>query len=120
MSEKMPSPMRGSDRDRFVGEGIIPDDASFDVAAMATGAPGLPRSFSWRGTRYTVLEVLETWKESGDCHHGSGERYVRKHWFRVRTIEGTEMKIYFERQKRSSGGSRWRLFSVRGGNSGVA
>jgi phosphoribosylglycinamide formyltransferase-1 len=120
MSARQPSPVRGSDQDRFVGEGIIPDDASFDAAGMATGAPGLPRSFSWRGAHYSVLEVLEAWKESGDCHHGSGERYVRKHWFRVSTTQGVEMKIYFERQKRSSGGSRWRLFSIRTCNSGAA
>jgi phosphoribosylglycinamide formyltransferase-1 len=96
-----------------VGEGIVPDDVSFDAAEMATGAPGLPRSFSWRGTRYRVLEVLEKWKERGDCRHGSSERYVRKHWYRVKTAEGPEMKIYFERQQRSSGGSRWRLYCIR-------
>lgn len=113
MSEKRPAPVRGSSRDRFVGEGILPDAMSFDAAGMATGAPGLPRSFSWHGARYTVLEVLETWKESGDCRCGSGERYVRKHWYRIKTAEGPEMKLYFERQQRSSGGSRWRLYSTR-------
>jgi hypothetical protein len=59
-----------------------------------------------------VQQVLEEWKEAGDCRHGSGERYVRKHWFRIRTTEDLEMKIYFERQRRSSGGSRWRLYSL--------
>jgi len=113
MSESQPSPVPGSDRDRFVGEAIDPDEASFDAAGMAAGAPGLPRSFSWRGTHFGVLAVLEEWKESGDCRHGSGERYVRKHWYRVKTAEGPEMQIYFERQQRSSGGSRWRLYSIR-------
>jgi hypothetical protein len=47
-----------------------------------------------------------------NSRHGSGERYVRKHWYRVKTTEGPEMKIYFERQRRSSGGSRWRLYAV--------
>ena len=104
----------------FVGESITPDDASFSVSPMAMGKPGLPRKFSWKGRRFSVLEVLEEWKESGDCRHGSGERYVRKHWFRVRTSEDLEMKIYFERQGRSSGGSRWRLYSIRNTEPGAA
>lgn len=100
-------------KESFIGEGIKPEDVSFSAAPMATGRPGLPRSFSWRGKRYAVLAVVEEWKESGPCHHGSGERYVRKHWFRIRTTDDLEMKLYFERQRRSSGGSRWRLYSVR-------
>jgi len=79
---------------------------------MAMGRPGLPQTFSWNGKSFSVLEVLEEWKGAGDCRHGSGERYVRKHWFRVRTTGDLEMKIYFERQGRSSGGSRWRLYSL--------
>lgn len=104
----------------FVGEPIVPEDASFFAASMSTGAPGFPGNFRWNGRRFSVLEVLEAWKETGPCHHGSGERYVRKHWFRVRTTEELEMKIYFERQARSSGGSRWRLYSVRDTRPGVA
>jgi len=100
-------------KEPFVGEGIAPEDMSFSVSAMAMGKPGLPRTFSWRGRRFSVLEILEEWKESGDCRHGSGERYLRKHWYRVRTTDNLEMKIYFERQARSSGGSRWRLYSIR-------
>jgi hypothetical protein len=100
-------------KERFVGEGITPEDSSFCVSQMAMGKPGLPQKFSCEGKGFSILEVLEEWKEAGDCHHGSGERYVRKHWFRVRTSDDLEMKIYFERQGRSSGGSRWRLDSLR-------
>jgi hypothetical protein len=96
----------------FIGEAITPEDTSFCASPMAMGKPGLPRTFSWKGARFSVREVLEEWKEAGNCRHGSGERYVRKHWFRVRTTENLEMKIYFERQARSSGGSRWRLYST--------
>lgn len=96
----------------FVGEAIHPEDQSFSLSPMALGKPGLPGKFSWRNRCFTVIAVLEEWKETGNCHHGSGERYVRKHWFRIRTTENLEMKIYFERQKRSSGGSRWRLYSL--------
>jgi phosphoribosylglycinamide formyltransferase-1 len=99
-------------KETFIGEAIEPEDMSFSVSAMAMGKPGLPQSFFWKGGSFPVLGVLEEWKESGACRHGSGERYVRKHWFRVKTTEDREMRIYFERQKRSSGGSRWRLYSV--------
>ncbi len=98
--------------DSFVGEAITPEESSFSAEQMATGAPGLPRSFSWKGEKFAVAEVLEQWKEHGDCRHGSGERYLRKHWFRIRTADSRQMKIYFERQRRSSGGSRWRLYSI--------
>ena len=97
----------------FIGEGIRPDKTSFSASPMATGMPGLPRKFAWKEQNFSVAEVLEEWKESGDCRHGSGERYVRKHWFRIKTVEGPEMKIYFERQARSSGGARWRLYSIK-------
>jgi phosphoribosylglycinamide formyltransferase-1 len=107
-------------KETFIGEGITPEGMSFTVSPMAMGKPGVPRTFSWKGRSYSVLEVLEEWKESGDCRHGSGERYVRKHWFRVRTSENLEMRIYFERQRRSSGGSRWRLYSIRNTEIGTA
>jgi phosphoribosylglycinamide formyltransferase-1 len=100
-------------RETFIGEAITPVDGSFSTSAMAMGKPGLPRKFSWRGHHYAAVAILQEWKQSGDCRHGSGERYVRQHWFRVRTAENIEMKIYFERQRRSSGGSRWRLYSIR-------
>lgn len=100
-------------KETFIGEAITPEDLSFSVSPMAMGKPGLPRQFSWNGRRFSVIEVLEEWKECGNCRHGSGERYVRKHWFRVRTTEDLEMRIYFERQGRSGGGSRWRLYSIR-------
>ena len=96
-----------------MGDPITPEGLSFSASSMAMGGPGLPGVFSWKRKKYAVSEVLEQWKEAGDCHHGSGERYIRKHWFRIRTTDGLEMRIYFERQRRSSGGSRWRLYSVR-------
>lgn len=76
----------------------------FDQTAgsVVPGAPLLPAKFLWRGAEHVVSEVLEAWKETGPCTHGSGERYVRKHWFRIRTARGDEMKIYFERKPRSA------------------
>jgi Family of unknown function (DUF6504) len=82
---------------------------------MAAGGPGLPREFVWRDQAVRVAEVLREWRDTGPCHHGSGEMYVRKHWFEIRTSSGETMRLYFQRQpprgsKPASG--RWRLFSI--------
>lgn len=99
-------------KERFIGEPIFPAKDSFLLSEAAIGEPGLPQQFSWKRNEFTIVAVLEKWREAGDCHHGSGERYVRKHWFRVRTTENLEMKIYFERQRRTRGDSRWRLYTL--------
>ena len=96
----------------FISEPITPD-ASFDPLAMARGEPGLPEKFRWRGREWIVAEVLETSKEYGDCKHGSGERYVRRHCFRIRTTEGHVMRVYFQRTfGRARAAARWWLQSV--------
>ena len=101
-------------RERFVSEKIEPVAGTMDRAGMARGEPGLPKRFVWRDQEYTVGEVLETWKETSGCKTGSDEHYVRKHWFRLRTTDGTEMTLYFDRQARSKRQrkSRWWLFTV--------
>ena len=70
----------------------------------------LPPILGWLPCDCFGQAVLEEWKETGACHHGSGERYVRKHWYRVKMTTGEEMKIYFERQARSK--RRWWLYTV--------
>jgi hypothetical protein len=99
----------------FVSEAIVPVDASFDTGGMAQGEPGLPQRFRWRKNEYAVAEVLERWKEHGDCRHGSGERYVRKHGYRVRTTNGTAMNLYFQRSAgrgKLPAKSRWWIHSI--------
>jgi len=92
---------------------LIPVAGAGDAAGVAVGAPLLPAKFVWRRQEFVVTEVLEQWKESGPCRHGSGEQYIRKRWFRVQT-GGGEWKIYFERQARSKREikSRWWLYTV--------
>jgi hypothetical protein len=70
--------------------------------------------FVWRKAEYVVEELLGKWKDTGPCTSGSGEHYVRKHWFHVRTTTGEEMKIYYERQARSTRErmKRWWLYTV--------
>lgn len=87
---------------------------SFDTAAMARGEPGLPRKFRWRKRELEVAGVLETWRDYGDCTHGSGERYLRKHGYRVRTTDGLILKIFFQRSfgRSKTSAVRWWLQSV--------
>lgn len=99
-------------KETLISEPITPVNMSFSVAPMAIGEPGLPQEFSWRRDQFKVIETIEKWKELGNCRHGSGERYLRKHWYRIRTDSNVEMKIYFERQSRSRAKSRWRLYSL--------
>lgn len=104
----------GAPSKEFVSEVITPVGSSFDTSSMAVGEPGLPMRFCWRGSEYQVARVLETWKTTGGCRHGSGERYVRKHWFRVETTDGSEMEIYFDRQARTRRPKqRWWLATVK-------
>lgn len=101
--------------ERFISEVIKPVAVTCDTTRMATGGPGLPREFLWRDQTVRVAEVIREWRDTGPCHHGSDERYVRKHWFEIRTGAGETMRLYFQRQpsrgsKPASG--RWRLFSI--------
>jgi hypothetical protein len=100
--------------DEFVGEALSPVGGTLDTDAMSRGEPGLPRAFVWRDREYPVVEVLERWKTTSDCKSGSDEQYVRKHWFRIRTADGTQMRVYFERQPRSGRQrkARWWLYAV--------
>ncbi len=93
---------------RFVGEPIEPVAGTVDVDRMAVGEPGLPQRFVWRGEQHEVAAVLETGKRYGDCSHGSGERYLRAHTYRIRTKSGDEMKLSFVRRPRSASERRHR------------
>ena len=96
---------------QFVSAPIKPD-RSFDTTGMANGEPGLPAKFRWGKRDLVVAEVLERVKEFGDCTHGSGERYVRRHVWRIRTADGQIARIYFQRSfGKSRPGARWWLHS---------
>ena len=93
---------------QLIGEPITPITEWVDTSRMAPGDPGLPERFIWRGGEIVVAEMLERWKDTGPCHHGSGERYVRKHWFRIRTTDGRVTNPHFERQvSKREAKSRW-------------
>jgi hypothetical protein len=98
--------------ERWISESIEPvlDDVADEP--FVVGEPVLPRRFRWRGRDFSVAQVLEAWKELGPAE--GGDRYLRKHWYRIRTGDGVEMKLYFERKARSRAQAkrRWWLFSV--------
>jgi phosphoribosylglycinamide formyltransferase-1 len=103
--------------ERFVSEVLFPLKDAGTAQALEPGAPALPKAFRWGKETITLDQVLETWKETGPCSHGSREQYIRKHWYRVRTDQDQEMKIYFERQAQSKKERtrRWWLFTVSDG-----
>ena len=99
---------------QLISEPLEPQPGSFDASAMARGEPGLPCSFTWRKREIVLVDMLEHWKESGPCRHGSRELYVRKHWYKVQTGDHQIATIYFDRQSRSASRKMWRwwLYSL--------
>ncbi len=84
-----------------------------DASLMANGEPGLPMAFVCKKKLYQVDKILKKWRDTGPCTHGSGEKYVRKNWFEVLTIEGDTLTLYFERRSIKGRPRRgWRLFST--------
>lgn len=98
----------------FVSEPITPDTSAMQTRMMASGAPAPPNTFRWRDQSYKIQGIIDQWKESAPCKHSGTEMYLRKHWFHIRTTDGSEMKIYFERQARSKAQKkqRWWLYTI--------
>lgn len=105
--------MDSETKETFVGEPLVPVPATADASAMARGAPGLPARFTWRGTEYRVLRILESWKTVGPCRSGSPEVYVRRHWHRIETDPAAVLTVYCDRQTRRGGRpkARWWVYS---------
>ncbi len=97
--------------EQFIGESVTVTDSAFDASVMASGAPGVPSVFSWRGTSYRVRAVLHTGKTNRPCRHGSGERYIDKHVYCVETETGEVMTLYCRRTSGRKAG--WTLYSLR-------
>ena len=98
----------------FIGEPLEPV-GDFDATRMSRGEPGLPEKFRRGQTVLEIRDLLEQWKGYGDCKHGSGERYVRKHFFRARTAAGEIVTVYFQRtfgKATPKTKSRWWLYTI--------
>jgi hypothetical protein len=100
--------------EKFVSEAIKPVKGTFDTKTMSRGEPGLPSKFVWRKSEYGIAEIIRKWKETSQCRSGSKEKYVRKHWYEIKTTDGLCMTIYFERKSipRGQAKKRWWLYSV--------
>jgi len=100
--------------EEFVSQPIQPVEGTFDSVPMAAGLPSLPRRFFFDAKEYEIAEIVSSWKEAAPCRHGSGEKYLRKHWFKIATVQGERMTIYFERQARSAkqAKTRWWLYTI--------
>ncbi|HJW13321.1 MAG TPA: DUF6504 family protein [Thermoanaerobaculia bacterium] len=101
-------------KESLISEPIEPMMEDLAEVPFSVGEPILPARFRWRGVEYRVESVLESWKEYSQGTRQMPDRYLRKHWFHVRTTDGSTMKIYFERSVRSKGTerARWWLFTV--------
>jgi len=95
----------------FVSESIEPEAGSADIAAMSRGEPGLPRAFTWRGTRYEIQTIVSTRRTTGTDR---GDVYVRKHLYEIVTACGKRMTIYFERNptNKTARNKRWWLYAI--------
>ena len=113
----------------FAGDELTPVPGTSDSAAMALGEPGLPARFTWRGREYGVAALLRKWKTSGPCNTGGGEKYLRRHWYRIAAepcepgpdADAVTLTVYCERQARGARGakSRWFVYTVGpGGDAG--
>lgn len=108
--------------EQFVSESIVPGPAGFDAAAMARGEPGLPAEFKWRGRCYRISAKLGQWKQSSaEGGRVGGERYLRRHYYKLRMSDESTWTVYFVRQSPPSGPAkqRWFLYKIDQESSGV-
>lgn len=100
--------------EEFISEAIEPVAAGFDTGRMAAGEPGVPQEFIWRDATIRIKRIVRGWRRTGPCTHGSGEQYVRRHYYEIETESGKRMKIYFDRRapKGRSKDVRWWLYSL--------
>lgn len=98
----------------FIGEELTPLAGTGDVGMMSRGEPGMPRRFLWRGVQFELVGVIDAWKTQGPCRHGSGEMYLRRHWYKVQVRPHQVMTVYCDRQAkdRRKPKSRWWVYTV--------
>jgi phosphoribosylglycinamide formyltransferase-1 len=101
-------------KETLISEEVVPVPGSGLVSTATRGEPALPSRFTWRGTEYRITAVLNAWKTTGPCSHGSGELYVRRHWYTVSVEPPCVMTLYFDRQARQTRRpkARWWLYTI--------
>ena len=101
-------------KESLISEAIEPLMDETAELPFQAGEPILPSRFRWREREYRIEAILESWKQYSSGSKSMPEHYLRKHWFRVLTDDGAEMKLYFERKARTKGAARarWWLYTV--------
>ncbi len=106
--------MADTPRGTLISEPIRLGETTLETAAMASGEPGVPRSFIWREREYRVREVLRRWRTTRQCRStgkpGPGP-YVHKHLYSLRMDDGSEWTVYLERQPTGGGRPGWWLYT---------
>jgi len=115
--------MVDSSQEKFISEPITPERGAFDPGLMRSGLSSLPAAFTWRGSRYEVVECLGHRKVSSrEGGRAQGELYLRRQEFVVRLDTGEVARLYIERQTRpgssqKSAKKRWFLYTIASGDS---
>lgn len=93
---------------RFIGEAII---VTFAKPPMYRKRPTCPSHFSWRGEEIAIAELVESWVDYGrrgrmaqnmQPAHAAlaaqrGSWGVGRFYFRVRSSDGRQFEIYYDR-----------------------
>ena len=99
----------------FVSEPIRPDAGTADAGSMASGIPGLPRGFEWRDRHYSIRSLISSWKKSeSENHRPGGEKYYRKHYYKVTVDTGDVMTLYAVRHMKAgeNARNRWWIHTI--------
>lgn len=97
--------------EEFISQPLRPHARTFQTGDMARGLPGLPAGFDWNGESHPILTLLESWKTStAEGGRAGGERYLRRHYYRLRMADQTVWTVYFLRQSPRGGSPRLRWF----------
>ncbi len=96
----------------FIGE---PVDVHFSHPPELEKIPGPPDSFTWRGERYLIVEIINEWhdyrrrgqmaRNMRPTHASTAERRgswgVGQDYYRVRTSSGRFFDLYYDRAPKS-------------------
>jgi hypothetical protein len=97
--------------EEFISQPLRPHAGTFRTGDMARGLPGLPAGFDWNGQPHLIETLLESWKASAtEGGRAGGERYLRRHYYRLRMADKAVWTVYFIRQCPRSGSPRLRWF----------
>ncbi len=107
----------------FIAE---PIEVQFDAAPLFEKQPGCPACFVWREQTYTIVELLEEWRDyrrkgrmasnmrpaHAEAAAARGSWGVGRIYFRVRVATDQIFELYYDRAPSSSkdGKGTWQLY----------